>query len=64
MLLERLQEAEPERCSRVQLRTLQRRVQKWRSIMASKLVYAESADVWRDTCELSELAHTMDNLRS
>ena len=54
-LLERLQEAEPERFSRVHLRTLQRRVQKWRSIMASKLVYTGSGDVAGDTCDLSDL---------
>ena len=54
MLLERLQEAEPGRFSRVQLRTLERRVQKWRGIMASKVVYAGSAEVARDTYDLSD----------
>ena len=39
-LLSRLQSAYPDRFSRAHLRTLQRRVQKWRGIMASKLVYA------------------------
>ena len=63
-LLERLQEAEPERFSRVHLRTLQRRVQKWRSIMASKLVYAGSGNLARDTCDLSELTLSMDDLKS
>ena len=37
-LLGRLQDAEPDRFSRAHLRTLQRRVQQWRGIMASKLV--------------------------
>ena len=41
-LLRRLQEAEPDRFSRAHLRTLQRRVQQWRGIMADKLVYAAS----------------------
>ena len=64
VLLERLQEGEPERFSRAHLRTLQRRVKKLRRIMASKLVYASSGEVARDTCDLSELALSMDNLRS
>ena len=63
VLLERLQEAEPERFSRAHLRTLQRRVQKWRGIMASKLVYAGSAEVAPDTCDLSDLALSMDGLK-
>ena len=63
-LLERLQGAEPDRFSRVHLRTLQRRVQKWRGIMASKLVYVGSGDVGRDTCDLPELALSMDELKS
>ncbi len=37
VLLGRLQEAEPDRFSRAHLRTLQRRVQQWRGIMAKKL---------------------------
>ena len=41
-LLGRLQEAEPDRFSRAHLRTLHRRVQRWRGIMADKLVYAAS----------------------
>ena len=41
-LLGRLQAAEPDRFSRAHLRTLQRRVQQWRGIMANKLVYAAS----------------------
>lgn len=63
VLLDRLQEGEPERFSRAHLRTLQRRVQKWRGIMASKLIYAGSAEVARDTCDLSELALSMDGLK-
>ena len=41
-LLGRLQVNHPDRFSRANLRTLQRRVQQWRGIMASKLVYAPS----------------------
>ena len=41
-LLGRLQAVEPDRFSRAHLRTLQRRVQLWRGIMANKLVYAAS----------------------
>ena len=41
-LLDRLQAAEPGRFSRTHLRTLQRRVQLWRGIMANKLVYGAS----------------------
>ena len=41
-LLGRLQEDHPDRFGRANLRTLQRRVQQWRGIMASKLVYAPS----------------------
>ena len=40
--LGRLQEAKPDRFSLARLRMLQRRVQQWRGIMASKLVYAAS----------------------
>ena len=43
-LLGRLQETEPERFSRAHLRTLQRRVQQWRGIMAKKLVYATAGE--------------------
>ena len=41
-LLGRLQSTHPDRFSRAHLRTLQRRVQQWRGIMANKLVYAAS----------------------
>ena len=39
-LLNRLKSAHPDRFSDTHLRTLQRRVQQWRGIMAKKLVYA------------------------
>ena len=41
-LLGRLQANHPDRFSRANLRTLQRRVQQWRGIMANKLIYAAS----------------------
>ena len=64
VLLERLQGTDPEHFNRAHLRTLQRSVQKWRGIMAIKLVYAGSGDVALNTCDLSELALTMDDLKS
>ncbi len=51
-LLDRLRAADPDRFSRAHLRTLQRRVQKWRSIMANKLVYASSEATIPDPKEL------------
>ena len=50
------QEAEPERFSWAHLRTLQRRVQQWRGIMASKLVYAASETTLADHDGMPELA--------
>ena len=46
-LLNRL-ESHPDRCSDTHLRTLQRRVQQWRGIMAKKLVYARLVSPWRN----------------
>ena len=63
VLLERLKGTDPDRFNRGHLRTLQRRVQKWRGIMASRLVYAGSGDVTPDTCNLSELALSMHDLK-
>ncbi len=48
VLLGRLQEAEPDRFSRAHLRTLQRRVQQWRGIMAKKLVTPRLVSPWRN----------------
>ena len=55
-LLGRLQEAEPDRFSRAQLRTLQRRVQQWRGIMAEKLVYATAGEPMAELPAMPELA--------
>ncbi len=55
-LLGRLQEAEPDRFSRAHLRTLQRRVQQWRGIMANNLVYAASEAALPDPGGMPEIA--------
>ena len=48
-LLDRLQSTYPDRFERAHLRTLQRRVQQWRGIMASKLVYpVSSKTAWNE----------------
>ena len=54
--LGRLQEAEPDRFSRAHLRTLQRRVQQWRGIMAKKLVYATAGEPIAEPPAMPELA--------
>ena len=55
-LLGRLQSAHPDRYSQAHLRTLQRRVQQWRGIMAKKLVYASGGETLPDQDEMPELA--------
>ena len=55
-LLGRLQEAEPDRFSRAQLTTLQRRVQQWRGIIAEKLVYATAGEPMAELPAMPELA--------
>ena len=55
-LLDRLQSTYPDRFGRAHLRTLQRRVQQWRGIMASKLVYPVSSETAWDEHSLRELA--------
>ena len=55
-LLGRLQEAEPDRFSRAHLRTLQRRVQQWRSIMSKELVYAAAGEPMAEPSAMPELA--------
>ena len=56
VLLGRLQEADPDRFSRTHLRTLQRRVQQWRGIMAKKLVYATAGEPMAEPPAMLELA--------
>ena len=60
-LLGRLQETESDRFSRAHLRTLQRRVQQWRGIMAKKLVYAASAATLPDPDGMPEIALTTND---
>ena len=55
-LLDRLRSNYPDRFDRAHLRTLQRRAQQWRGIMASKLVYPVSSETARDEHSLRELA--------
>ena len=55
-LLGRLQSEHPDRSSRANLRTLQRRVQQWRGIMANKLVYAASESALPGPSGLPEMA--------
>ena len=54
-LLNRLQSTYPDRFDRTHLRTLQRRVQQWRGIMASKLVYPVSAELAPAECSIPQL---------
>ncbi len=60
-LLGRLQETEPNRFIRAHLRTLQRRVQQWRGIMADKLVYAASGTKLPVPDGTPEIALTTDD---
>ena len=55
-LLERLQSNCPDRFTDAQLRTLQRRVQQWRGIMAKNLVYAAVGEPRPEFHEIPELA--------
>ena len=55
VLLYRLRSAYPDRFERAHLRTLQRRVQQWRGIMASKLVYPVSSETTWEEQSLPEL---------
>ena len=54
-LLDRLQSTYPDRFDRAHRRTLQRRVQQWRGIMASKLVYPVSSETVWDEHSMPEL---------
>ena len=60
-LLGQLQETEPNRFSRAHLRTLQRRVQQLRGIMADKLIYAASEATLPDPDGMPEIALTTDD---
>ena len=55
-LLNRLKSAHPDRFSDTHLRTLQRRVQQWRGIMAKKLVYAAVDEPVPELPAMPELA--------
>ena len=51
-----LKPADPDRFSDTHLRTLQRRVQQWRAIMAKKLVYATAGEPMAGPAAMPELA--------
>ena len=55
-LMARLQSEHPDRFTRAQLRTRQRRVKDWRGIMAKKLVYAGTDEASAAPSGLPELA--------
>ena len=55
-LMARLQSEHPDRFTRAQLRTMQRRVKDWRGIMAKKLVYAGTDEASAAPSGLPELA--------
>ena len=56
VLMARLQSEHPDRFTEAQLRTMQRRVKEWRSIMAKKLVYAGTDEASSASSGLPELA--------
>ena len=55
-LLGHLESEHPDRSSRANLRTLQRRVQQWRGIMANKLIYAASETALSEPSGMAEMA--------
>ncbi len=55
-LMARLQAERPDRFSKAQLRTMQRRAKEWRGIMAKELVYAGTAEPFAELIRLPELA--------
>ena len=55
-LLDRLKSTHPDRFSDTHLRTLQRRVQQWRGIMAQKLVHATASEPMAELPAMPELA--------
>ena len=52
----RLQSEHPDRFTKAQLRTMQRRVKEWRGIMAKKLVYATTDEASAASSGLPEMA--------
>ena len=62
-LLERLRINHPDRFTDAQLRTLQRRVQQWRGIMAKKLVYGTPDEARPDPGASPELTLVGSDLK-
>ena len=55
-LMARLQSEHPDRFTRTQLRTMQRRVKEWRGIMSRNLVYAGTDEASAASSGLPEMA--------
>ena len=60
-LLDRLMARYPNRYSRRQLRTLQRRVRQWRIVVAKQLVYASAEQSEMNEADLSDTTPVSDN---
>ena len=60
-LLDRLMACYPNRYSRRQLRTLQRRVRQWRIVVAKQLVYASAEQNEMNETDLSDIRPVSDN---
>ena len=60
-LLDRLMARYPNRYSRRQLRTLQRRVRQWRIVVAKQLVYASAEQSEVNEADLGDITSVSDN---
>jgi len=60
-LLDRLMARYPNRYSRRQLRTLQRRVRQWRIVVAKQLVYASAEQSEVNEADLGDITPVSDN---
>ena len=60
-LLDRLMARNPNRYSRRQLRTLQRRVRQWRIVVAKQLVYASAEQNEMSEADLGDITPVSDN---
>ena len=60
-LLDRLMARYPNRYSRRQLRTLQRRVRQWRIVVAKQLVYAPAEQNEMNEADLGDITPVSDN---
>ena len=60
-LLDRLMARYPNRYSRRQMRTLQRRVRQWRIVVAKQLVYASAEQNEKNEADLGSIGPVSDN---